>query len=168
MLFVYVNATWVAGLAVLSSAAVDRATGIRTPRLDWTDQDDTGPFLLYFAWGLVDLTIASWLYWVLGQLTDNLGELGRLVGCLKAVQAAGAAMAWALGDIEPRLQLYVNWALFTVAAMGAARVAVRALPATTVSEAPVNLDDTATRSPARDDAKDFLLPASPDSRAASA
>ena len=38
-----------------------------------------GPFLLYFAWGFIDLTISSWNYWIMGQMTDDLQLLGRLV-----------------------------------------------------------------------------------------
>jgi hypothetical protein len=60
--------------------AVNSTTGIRTPRLDFKDKEGVSPFMLYFAWGFIDLTISSWLYWVLGQLTDCPTELARFVG----------------------------------------------------------------------------------------
>lgn len=45
---------------------MDADTGIRFVRLDWKDKEARGPFALYFAWGFVDLTISSWVYWILG------------------------------------------------------------------------------------------------------
>lgn len=67
VLFVYVNATWLWAARILwSDDEVDADTGIRFVRLDWKDEEARGPFALYFAWGFVDLTISSWVYWILG------------------------------------------------------------------------------------------------------
>ena len=44
------------------------------------------PFLLYFAWGFVDLTISSWVYWMLGYVAtcDHVYVRVRVRACVCA------------------------------------------------------------------------------------
>ena len=128
LLFIYVNLTWYWALQISQSPFINATTGERSPRLDFNDKEGASPFLLYFSWGFVDLTISSWIYWMLGQLTDDPAELARLVGLYKAIQASGAAVGWGLGDVAPLHQLKINWIMFGVAAAAAAWVAARILP----------------------------------------
>lgn len=126
----YVNLTWFWALQILKDPAINTTTGTRTPRLDFNDKAGASPFLLYFSWGFVDLTLSSWIYWVLGQLTDDPNELARFVGLYKAVQASGAALGWALGDVVPIVQLQINWSMFAIAAGAAASAVSNMLPNT--------------------------------------
>jgi hypothetical protein len=128
VLFVYVNLTWYWALFVSGHGSVNSSTGVRSPRLDFKERAAVSPFLLYFAWGFVDLAISSWNYWVLGQLTDDLTQLGRLVGVYKCMQSVGAAVAWGLGGQRPVVQLGLNWCIFCVAIACAWIVATRHLP----------------------------------------
>eukprot|EP00039_Didymoeca_costata_P012414 m.179359 g.179359 ORF g.179359 m.179359 type:complete len:111 (+) comp15475_c1_seq20:1222-1554(+) len=93
-------------------------TSVRTPKLDLNDSASFGPFVLYFAWGFVDLTISSWVYWTLSQLTQDMNELGRFAGLYKSVQAGGAAIAWYMGSMDAASQLFVCWGIFLVLSFG--------------------------------------------------
>jgi len=129
-LCVYVNLTWYWALTILThSSQVNSTTGERDPKLDLTDGASASPFMLYWCWGFVDLTISSWNYWLMGQLTSDLQELARFAGFYKAIQSTGGAIAWSMGGYPPIVQLYTNWLLFTIAVPPAAYVAYHALGA---------------------------------------
>eukprot|EP00039_Didymoeca_costata_P012413 m.179345 g.179345 ORF g.179345 m.179345 type:complete len:455 (+) comp15475_c1_seq17:111-1475(+) len=121
-LFFYVNITWYLAWNILFGANMNPETSVRTPKLDLNDSASFGPFVLYFAWGFVDLTISSWVYWTLSQLTQDMNELGRFAGLYKSVQAGGAAIAWYMGSMDAASQLFVCWGIFLLAAASAWRM----------------------------------------------
>mmetsp|Transcript_19582 Transcript_19582/g.46756 ORF Transcript_19582/g.46756 Transcript_19582/m.46756 type:complete len:209 (+) Transcript_19582:347-973(+) len=81
---------------------------------------------IYILWGLGDSLVMVWVFWVLGQSTDSLQQLGRYAGLVKAVQALGSAISWKLNTAgvgaAPATQLWVNVAL-SVFGLGSAAAA---------------------------------------------
>lgn len=52
------------------------------------------PLMLYASWGLSDVCIQSFAYWILGQLEDKPEELSRSNGFMQAVQQVGGLIAY--------------------------------------------------------------------------
>ncbi|RDX97391.1 UNC93-like protein 2, partial [Mucuna pruriens] len=75
-----------------------------------------GPFLLYFAFGLLDAMFQTLLYWVIGALPHDSHNLARYSGFFKGIQSAGAAVAWQVDEhkVSFMSQLIVNWVLTTI------------------------------------------------------
>ncbi|KAJ7959479.1 UNC93-like protein [Quillaja saponaria] len=69
------------------------------PDLDFKDSgtEFAGPFVLYFAFGLLDAMFQSTVYWVIGALADDSEILSRYTGFYKGIQSAGAAVDLASG-----------------------------------------------------------------------
>jgi hypothetical protein len=91
-------------------------------QLDFTEGKSNGTwwaiFLLYILWGFIDSLVQNWVYWALGQFSDDPVVLARYAGFYKAVQNIGAAVSWQLDvHLSSRHQLAFNWALFLVASV---------------------------------------------------
>eukprot|EP00039_Didymoeca_costata_P009928 m.132607 g.132607 ORF g.132607 m.132607 type:complete len:493 (-) comp14650_c0_seq1:1402-2880(-) len=114
IIFCMFNLTWFLALRILTGDKIDKY-GEREPALDFKDYAILGPFWTYMAWGLTDILVNSWIYWVLGQFSDDLTQLSRYIGVLKASQGCGAGIAWALGHTPALTQIGVNWGLFLFA-----------------------------------------------------
>jgi hypothetical protein len=52
------------------------------------------PLMLYISWGLSDVCIQSFAYWILGQLEDKPEELSRSNGFMQAIQQVGGLIAY--------------------------------------------------------------------------
>mmetsp|Transcript_16338 Transcript_16338/g.41542 ORF Transcript_16338/g.41542 Transcript_16338/m.41542 type:complete len:122 (+) Transcript_16338:370-735(+) len=92
--------------------------------------------------GLGDALVMVWLFWVLGQSSNDAGVLARYSGIVKSVQAGGSALSWKLNSagagVPPSAQFAINVAL---AAVGLAT----AFAATRT--APFDLEKTTSRRP---------------------
>lgn len=90
----------------------------KLPVLDFKDSgsDFSGPFVLYFFYGLLDAMFQSMVYWVIGALANESTILSRYTGFYKGVQSAGAAIAWQIDTHKvPFLnELLANWAMTTI------------------------------------------------------
>lgn len=76
----------------------------------------TGPFVLYFSYGLLDSMFQTVCYWTIGALADDSQTLSRYSGFYKGVQSAGAAVAWQTDRHNVSLlgELIINWSLTTI------------------------------------------------------
>lgn len=73
-----------------------------------------GPFVLYFLYGVFDTLWQTFIYWIIGYLGKNDDDVtARYVGLYKAVQSAGAAVAWKLNEvpINYHVEFAINWGL---------------------------------------------------------
>ncbi|CAK4073364.1 unnamed protein product [Aphanomyces euteiches] len=78
-------------------------------------------WLLYMYFGFNDAVVQVWSYWLMGQLSDDLGTLGRYSGYYKCVQSGMAAVAWRLNGIPVSgiASLTVSWAIAALGMVGA-------------------------------------------------
>ncbi|CAA2971212.1 UNC93 1 [Olea europaea subsp. europaea] len=121
------TAIWGGGLAKQLHYSRD---DLPTLKLDFKDHTDfTGPFMLYFSYGLLDAMFQSMVYWVIGSLADDSEILSRYTGFYKGVQSAGAAVAWQI-DVHnvPFLnELIVSWVLTAISYPLLAVLVIRAV-----------------------------------------
>jgi len=89
--------------------------------VDYTDSNFLPKLLLYMFYGCMDAVAQVWAYWLMGMLSDDMATLGRFAGFYKCVQSASAFVAWKItgSEVEPLVQLLINWGLFTCAVIGA-------------------------------------------------
>jgi MFS family permease len=75
-----------------------------------------GPFVLYFSYGLLDSMFQTVCYWTIAALADDSHTLTRYSGFYKAVQSAGAVVAWHTDKQNVSLleELIINWSLSTI------------------------------------------------------
>ncbi|EXJ87998.1 hypothetical protein A1O1_04925 [Capronia coronata CBS 617.96] len=64
--------------------------------LDWTDGEFYASFMLLLFWAFVDHAFQTFMYATVGSLTDDVDELERYTGFLKAVNTGGAALGYAV------------------------------------------------------------------------
>ncbi|MBA0769455.1 hypothetical protein Gotri_018186 [Gossypium trilobum] len=137
---------WAGGLANQLNYSFDKPPN----RLDFKrcGSDFTGPFVLYFSYGLLDAMFQCLVYWVIGALADTSETLSRYAGFYKGVQSAGAAVAWQVGKKKIPLlnQLIVNWVLTTLSYPLLAVLIYKAVKDTDGSK-PAEDDDTASGLP---------------------
>lgn len=88
----------------------------RPPVIDLQDSGDyIYPFFVFILYGIGDAMLQTFAYWVMGAITNDLVQSARYTGYYKGIQSAGAAIAWQMDNQEDwPVQLFVNWALFTV------------------------------------------------------
>lgn len=89
--------------------------------VDYTDSNFVPKLLLYMFYGCMDAVAQVWAYWLMGMLSDDMAALGRYAGFYKCVQSASAFVAWKLtgSEVDPLVQLLINWILFGCAVIGA-------------------------------------------------
>ncbi|XP_052188021.1 UNC93-like protein 1 [Diospyros lotus] len=109
------------GTAIWSGGLVNQLKYTRHDKLKLLDFKDSGsdfagPFVLYFAYGLLDAMFQSMVYWVIGALADDSETLSRYTGFYKGVQSAGAAVAWQIDvhNVPFLFQLISNWVMTTI------------------------------------------------------
>ncbi|KAH8424365.1 uncharacterized protein LDX57_002116 [Aspergillus melleus] len=64
--------------------------------LDWAQSEFYASFLLILVKGFVDHAFQTWMYALIGTLTEDVDELTRYTGFLKAVNTGGAALGYAV------------------------------------------------------------------------
>lgn len=64
--------------------------------MDWTDGAYIGPMFLYMFYGLFDAIWQTYVYWLLGALTNSSRKLALYAGFYKGIQSAGNAIVWRL------------------------------------------------------------------------
>lgn len=112
MLIILSTAIWGGGLA--SQLRYSRTKSL--PTEDFKQREYAGPFVLYFAYGLLDAMFQTLCYWTIGALTDDVQMLSRYSGFYKGLQSAGAAVSWHLDTVGMPLmsELVTNWALMSI------------------------------------------------------
>ncbi|KAI8388478.1 major facilitator superfamily domain-containing protein [Radiomyces spectabilis] len=111
VLFVVLMAVWAGGFAF--QLTFDNS--YNNP-LGWKDSGFGGPFVLYMMYGLSDALYQTYLYWLMGAMSNDPSLLARYAGFYKAMQSAGAAISFGLDavDIPLRWECLVCWLLVFV------------------------------------------------------
>jgi hypothetical protein len=111
---------------------LDSSPTCTVDRLDFTDSNGRyflPLFSLYFASGLADAFVQNWSYWLMGNLTRDVGTLSRYAGFYKGAQAVGGAISWKLNGsgVSGLGQISCNVVLF-IAALPLAFIVASKLP----------------------------------------
>eukprot|EP00123_Amoebidium_parasiticum_P017372 comp23823_c0_seq2/m.41523 comp23823_c0_seq2/g.41523 ORF comp23823_c0_seq2/g.41523 comp23823_c0_seq2/m.41523 type:complete len:469 (-) comp23823_c0_seq2:632-2038(-) len=74
------------------------------------------PIICFLLYGMGDAMLQTYAYWIMGAITNDLSQAARYTGFYKGVQSGFGAIAWQLdNNANWVVQLFVNWAMFTVA-----------------------------------------------------
>jgi hypothetical protein len=84
--------------------------------INWTSPGFGGPFFLYMMYGFTDALYQSYLYWLMGAMSNDSNTLARYAGFYKAVQSAGGAISFGIDAVHTSLivELIICWALVAV------------------------------------------------------
>lgn len=110
-LFSGLMAIWAGGFAFQTSFDADYSDPIR-----WTNSRFGGPFVLYIMYGFSDSIYQTYLYWLMGAMSNDPALLARYAGFYKAMQSAGAAIAFGIDSstIRLRWECLICWALVVI------------------------------------------------------
>jgi hypothetical protein len=108
ILFCVINAIWAGGFAFQMTFDV----GYNDP-IHWTSKKFGGPFVLYIFYGFADSVYQTYLYWLMGAMSNDPALLARYAGFYKAMQSAGAAAAFGVDSsaIHLRWECLICWIL---------------------------------------------------------
>lgn len=115
ILFVMSLAIWGGGLKFqlgFTREDVDPDHGTLKP-LDYKDGVYIGPMFLYIFYGIFDSMFQTYIFWILGSMSNNPKTTALYAGFYKGLQSAGAAIAWSLDARPvPYMDLFASsWAL---------------------------------------------------------
>ncbi|KAM0419058.1 hypothetical protein ACHAPT_011997 [Fusarium lateritium] len=112
-LFITAMATRGCGYAFQKTYTRESVASGESPLLDWTDDAFPAPFVLYWFYGFVDAVWQTYIYWLMGALTNSSSRLAHFTGMYKSLQSAGAAIIYRLDSLEkPYMTLFIsNWVL---------------------------------------------------------
>ncbi|KAJ8661466.1 hypothetical protein O0I10_002732 [Lichtheimia ornata] len=99
ILFVVMMAIWAGGMVFQLSFENDYDDPIH-----WDDWRFGRPFILYLSYGLSDALYQSYMYWLMGAMSNDPRLLSRYAGFYKAMQSAGAAVAFGIDAAGVRLR----------------------------------------------------------------
>ncbi|GAA5801414.1 major facilitator superfamily domain-containing protein [Helicostylum pulchrum] len=111
ILFVLLNFIWAGGIAFQMTFEADYNDPIH-----WDHPRFGGPFVLFIMYGFSDAIYQTYLYWLMGAMSNDPALLARYAGFYKAVQSAGAAIAFGI-DASPillRWECLICWVLVFV------------------------------------------------------
>lgn len=72
--------------------------------MHWTDPGFGGPFVLYLFYGFSDAIYQTFMYWLMGAMSNDPSLLSRYAGFYKAMQSAGAAISFGIDAAGVRLR----------------------------------------------------------------
>ncbi|KAG0377944.1 MAG: major facilitator superfamily domain-containing protein [Linnemannia gamsii] len=86
-----------------------------------------GPLFLYMFYGLNDAAWQTYIYWLMGALSNDATVLSRYAGFYKCIQSSGAAIAWRINAVgTPYMtELIICFALLVASIPGALFLALR-------------------------------------------
>ncbi|KAI7849468.1 major facilitator superfamily domain-containing protein [Circinella umbellata] len=108
VLFVVLMTVWTGGFVFQLSFDNHYADPIH-----WTSPKFPGPFVLYMLYGFADSLYQTYLYWLMGAMSNDPALLARYAGFYKAMQSAGAAVSFGIdaADIPLRWECLICWVL---------------------------------------------------------
>ncbi|RCH92147.1 hypothetical protein CU097_004506 [Rhizopus azygosporus] len=111
ILFVVTMAVWAGGFAF----QLTFDNGFDKP-IGWKDARFGGPFVLYMFYGFSDAIYQTYLYWLMGAMSNDPSLLARYAGFYKATQSAGAAIAFGIDAVSVplRWECLICWVLVFV------------------------------------------------------
>ncbi|CCO27891.1 UNC93-like protein C922,05c [Rhizoctonia solani AG-1 IB] len=82
-------------------------------RMDFSEHGYAGKVWLYIFCGLLDAMWQTYLYWMMGAMSNDPAKLAIFTGFYKSIQSAGAAGIWRADGMEiPYMNIFVStWAL---------------------------------------------------------
>ncbi|KAI8887848.1 MFS general substrate transporter [Backusella circina FSU 941] len=106
--FIIINAVWAGGMAFQLTFGNDF-----TSVIGWRDPGFAKPFVLYLFYGFSDAIYQSYLYWLMGAMSNDSTLLARYAGFYKAAQSAGAAISFGIdaANIPLRWECLICWLL---------------------------------------------------------
>lgn len=115
-IFILTMGIWGGGYAFARTYTREDMSGDNPLKLtDWTDggKEFIGPMFLYMFYGLYDAIWQTYVYWVLGALTNSSRKLALYAGFYKGIQSAGNAIVWRLDAMGlPYMNIFASsWAL---------------------------------------------------------
>ena len=115
ILFVVMMAIWAGGFAFQLTFENDYDDPIH-----WTDSRFGRPFLLYIMYGLSDALYQSYMYWLMGAMSNDPALLARYAGFYKAMQSAGAAISFGIDSAGVRLRwaALISWIIVFISFPG--------------------------------------------------
>ncbi|KAG2227901.1 hypothetical protein INT45_002139, partial [Circinella minor] len=115
ILFVVMMAIWAGGFAFQLTFENDYDDPIH-----WTDSRFGRPFLLYIMYGLSDALYQSYMYWLMGAMSNDPALLARYAGFYKAMQSAGAAISFGIDSAGVRLRWasLISWIIVFISFPG--------------------------------------------------
>ncbi|KAJ6262353.1 hypothetical protein Dda_3161 [Drechslerella dactyloides] len=83
------------------------------PTFDWHDNGYGGPLFLYMCYGLYDAIWQTYVYWIMGALSNNSRKLAIYAGFYKGIQSAGSAISFRLDSLKiPYMNMFGScWGL---------------------------------------------------------
>ncbi|CAO3624620.1 unnamed protein product [Cunninghamella echinulata] len=115
VMYVFMMAVWVCGFIFQRTFSNDFASPIH-----WTDPNFGAPFVLFLFYGFSDALYQSYLYWLMGAMSNDPALLARYAAFYKAIQSAGAAASYGIDASGVPLiwQCVVCWVLVAIALPG--------------------------------------------------
>ncbi|EPS36940.1 hypothetical protein H072_9551 [Dactylellina haptotyla CBS 200.50] len=109
--FVITLAIWGGGYAFQRNYT--RASAKVMTKIDWHDHNYGGPLFLYMCYGLYDAIWQTYVYWIMGALSNNSRKLAIYAGFYKGIQSAGSAITFRLDSLEiPYINMFGStWGL---------------------------------------------------------
>ncbi|KAF9920203.1 hypothetical protein BGZ65_011465 [Modicella reniformis] len=89
-------ATWIGGIFFQRTYTIQDAK----PNHDFREGASyVGPLFLYMFYGLNDAAWQTYIYWLMGALSNDATVLSRYAGFYKCIQSSGAAISWRINAI---------------------------------------------------------------------
>ncbi|KAH3902417.1 related to DUF895 domain membrane protein [Saccharomycodes ludwigii] len=81
--------------------------------IDFTERRYIGPMFLYMFYGFFDALWQCYSYWIMGALTNSSRKCAIYTGYYKGLQSAGAAISWAIDNMNKPYQTMfgTSWGL---------------------------------------------------------
>jgi hypothetical protein len=88
------------------------------PVLDWTDgRQFVKGFFVDLLWSFSKQILQSWMYYIMGTLTDDISELTRYTGILRGIESFAQALAYGLNankNIDAWIPVGINLGLLVL------------------------------------------------------
>ncbi|KAF9540185.1 hypothetical protein EC957_004584 [Mortierella hygrophila] len=117
-------ATWIGGIFFQRTYTIDM------PKLNHDFKEGSsyvGPLFLYMFFGLNDAAWQTYIYWMMGAMSNDATVLSRYAGFYKCIQSCGAAISWRINAVgTPYMtELIICFALLGLSIPGALFLASR-------------------------------------------
>ncbi|KAF3924658.1 hypothetical protein AA313_de0204453 [Arthrobotrys entomopaga] len=91
-------AIWGGGYAFQKDYTRENADSLH--KIDWVDNGYGGPLFLYMCYGMYDAIWQTYIYWIMGALSNNARKLAIYAGFYKGIQSAGSAVTFRLDSLK--------------------------------------------------------------------
>lgn len=98
ILFVLTMVIWGGGYAYQKTYTREMTSSPDFVSVDWTagGKNYVGPLFLYIFYGIYDAVWQTYVYWLMGSLSNSARRLALYAGFYKGIQSAAAAVTWRL------------------------------------------------------------------------